>query len=505
MEHHNESLRESGNSIVMVLVVAMILGSFATTFLLQGIRDVQHTQVNRREITLLKEAENALHYNFLLLSGDPLYPVKDDAGFAANTEDSSYEGREIDFATDGARKTRIQLDFTYYNDKAPVLFSDRVDPKEEFNRIQVSVTARKSSSERQVVAWYGYELSKKFGGAIISDMIPTGQTGLSAKPQSMSGDIVLSGQGRNGQQYLYGDLKANGAVRYYQDKNSQTAILNGGNSAGYLGEFKGGVEQQLGGTTDEIPDFTALGGDDQLFDFPRFKAAALAGAGQVFSSLASFTTAMNKANDASAPLEGIIVLDLDSAAEGSSPKITVNASKGFYVPKGINIRGTLVFLFSQGTPAKYKVYIETALNLNAADLTGFDPADEGTYTTGYPATNLNDPQKYAWKAEITPAFSNFRKGDDLPALMFNTGIVDIHGAANVCGVVYGPSFTEIENKQGLTQYFNGSIIGGAGIYVEGHGSSGLQAIRYDPNTLSNLVTKDNKGKVLTRIGLAVSN
>ena len=45
--------------------------------------------------------------------------------------------------------------------------------------------------------------------------------------------------------------------------------------------------------------------------------------------------------------------------------------------------------------------------------------------------------------------------DDLPALMYNVGILDIHGNANICGGVYSPSFMEIENKEdGNLQYFN---------------------------------------------------
>jgi len=49
--------------------------------------------------------------------------------------------------------------------------------------------------------------------------------------------------------------------------------------------------------------------------------------------------------------------------------------------------------------------------------------------------------------------------------MYNIGILDIHGNANISGVLYTPSFVEIENKQnGQIQYFNGSIIGGGGIF-----------------------------------------
>ncbi|MFQ5505536.1 MAG: hypothetical protein ACE5F1_12165, partial [Planctomycetota bacterium] len=71
-------------------------------------------------------------------------------------------------------------------------------------------------------------------------------------------------------------------------------------------------------------------------------------------------------------------------------------------------------------------------------------------------------------------------------------------------VVYGPSFIEIENKDGSVQYFNGAIIGGAGVFVEGDsGGGGFQAIRYDGGAIQNLETLNNAGKVMARTGFAV--
>ena len=78
----------------------------------------------------------------------------------------------------------------------------------------------------------------------------------------------------------------------------------------------------------------------------------------------------------------------------------------------------------------------------------------------------------AINVDISPDFENFKEGDDLPAIMFNTGVVDIHGGANISGLVYGPSFIEIENKEGNLQYFNGSILGGGGVLLEGDSNGG---------------------------------
>jgi hypothetical protein len=78
--------------------------------------------------------------------------------------------------------------------------------------------------------------------------------------------------------------------------------------------------------------------------------------------------------------------------------------------------------------------------------------------------------------------------------MYNIGILDIHGNANICGVVYTPSFMEIENKQsGQIQYFKGSLIGGGGIYVDNNVNA-KTVVSYDKAALDLLATSHSKGK-----------
>jgi hypothetical protein len=56
---------------------------------------------------------------------------------------------------------------------------------------------------------------------------------------------------------------------------------------------------------------------------------------------------------------------------------------------------------------------------------------------------------------------------------------------------------EIENKaDNQIQYFNGSLIGGGGIYIENIKSS-KTIVTYDPNALDKLATSSGKGKRLT--------
>ncbi len=140
--------------------------------------------------------------------------------------------------------------------------------------------------------------------------------------------------------------------------------------------------------------------------------------------------------------------------------------------------------------------METNVKKKSADLSGLVLLDPSTYTSGY-SLPWNDDTKKPRAVDISGAgFENFTANDDFPALMFNTGVVDQHGASNICGLVYGPSFIEIENKNGGLQYFNGAILGGGGVYIEGNGSSGNTVINFDPATVDLLPTQGSKGKGL---------
>ena len=89
-------------------------------------------------------------------------------------------------------------------------------------------------------------------------------------------------------------------------------------------------------------------------------------------------------------------------------------------------------------------------------------------------------------------YDDFAADADMPALMFNTGTVDIHDAANICGAVYGPSFIEIENKDDNLQYFNGTVLGGRGIYLQGN-KDGPQVFVYDASSVDTLPTLGDAG------------
>jgi hypothetical protein len=480
---------EAGNALVIILVVVVLIAGFSVPMLLRSVGNQQSASAGMFAAKLLSVAESGLEHNVIRLHADPLYAVRDTAGFNWDAATQEFVSGLLTLGTDtGSTQQVFRYQLHYLNGTTPVVFADRTNPVERFDRIRVSCTVPAAKATRRVVAYYSFGLSKAFGGAVISDMHP-----LSGSPTGKSGaklgNLVFDGKGRTDQHIVFGDLKANGQIRF------DTSAMTTANAPSFLRAHRGEVQASLLGTDDEIPDYTSLGGPNQLFDFDRFEAAAGAGAGAVHNSIAAFEAAMDAANAAGEPLEGIHVLKIDPAVEGGSPKIDIAG--------GIRMTGTLVFRFAPGTDPLYKVVCDLPMSINAADLTGVTFNDEGTWTTGYPGVYV-DPTKRPDQVNISPAFTNFTADSDYPALMFDNGVVDIHGPANICGVIYGPSFVEIENKHNQLQFVHGAVFGGGGVFFEANGTAGaLQAIRFDPLTIDRLETKDQKGQVLTRTGFSV--
>jgi hypothetical protein len=302
-----------------------------------------------------------------------------------------------------------------------------------------------------------------YGGAIISDAKGTTANGIS-KAVAQAGNVVIDG-GAKGTTVIEGGILANGNV------NVGLATVDD-------------IQKQLYGTDKEIPDYTAEGSPDQLFDFTRFVLAAKASS-NYFSNLTAFVNAA-KSNT----LEGIIAVDIPT--KSGLPSLDEKT-----LPNGINIRGTLVFNFGPVWEGSDKIVNTATMNINPANLSGFNGTNPATWGSGYPPTYVNSnkhPANINLLAYTTNRYANFTHEDDLPALMYSIGILDIHGDANICGVLYTPSFVEIENKQDAqVQYIRGSIIGGAGVLVE-NGKASKSVVYYDPKALDKLATSGTKGK-----------
>jgi hypothetical protein len=137
------------------------------------------------------------------------------------------------------------------------------------------------------------------------------------------------------------------------------------------------------------------------------------------------------------------------------------------------------------------------MNINPANLTSLVSSNVATYPSGYPPVYY-DNSKNPTNINITSkGFANVTPEEDLPALLYSIGVLDIHGNANISGVMYTPSNMEIENKaDGQIQYFKGSLIMGLGIYFENsHHSTSI--ISFDPKTLDSLSTLGSSGKQVT--------
>ncbi len=340
----------------------------------------------------------------------------------------------------------------------------------------------------QVQMGFGY------GGAVVSDNFGSSANGVS-KATAQQGNVVFKASAQPARNFAF---VLDGGGDYVVRANSMVHIGNN-----VLIMSSGLISEANANTANEIPDYTAEGSSDQLFDFQRFIAVAdLTPSGPSpssnnhFTNMAAFRASL-LTNTAANPYQGVIVVDIrmyngkakgKSVLSGDFVDLTASA-----YPNGINVRGTLIFNFAADVEPSDRLIISAALNINAADLSGLILADPATYTTGYPAT-YSDPAKNPMNIDITSAgFKNFAAGDDLPALMYNIGNLYIGGNANICGVVYTPSFMEIENREdGQFQYFKGSLIGGGGVYVENLKDSGT-IVSYDPNALDLLATSGKKG------------
>jgi hypothetical protein len=364
--------------------------------------------------------------------------------------------------------------------------------------------------------------AKEFGAAILSDAPDLGTVAGGGKPRAMDGNIVL-GKGR-GFVAVMGKIASNGATL-----DGEGDPLTPSNLAQTIKAIHPvDLNQNLYGTSGEIPDFTQPGESKQLFDFDRFTAAADAGAGRHFANLADFAAAAA----AGETFQGIVVVDVNPSdyvrAETGHGLILEDptlidhpgqANKpGCHYAPAINVAGTLVFRVPRTfqhngseyeTPSIYRIVIDAPLRVNAANPADIDayvadvedyndavqagnpppvppapPAGEAPY--GSPSHPLPDP----WEVDLGPSLAAFQPGDDLPALMMSMGVLDINAAANVCGAVYAPGFVEIENKHWVTQYFAGTLIAGGGVYVQDFGNSGRLIFAYRQAAVDQLATSE---------------
>ena len=243
----------------------------------------------------------------------------------------------------------------------------------------------------------------------------------------------------------------------------------------------------------------------QLFDFARYKAAA-----DATNNTMTWTTFRQKVT-AEEQLYGIVHVTLD--ANGDTENLDVGS---------VNVKGALVIdLINGSSTFKVKVLVPININPVTSPTTGtvtLSPSDFNTWTSaaaartstadtfpwpsGY-ASAWNDvaasqPDKNPRGVALSGGHQPFGPYEDMPALMYSGGIVDIHHAANISGVVYTPNFIEIEQKtiaDDQVQYINGVVIAGNGIYLESRAGGGGIAVVYDPDTMDSLLVQAGSGSL----------
>jgi hypothetical protein len=361
-----------------------------------------------------------------------------------------------------------------------------------------SPTSAKITASAQVgpvtqTATASTKITWSYPAAIVSVNAGTRTSGVS-KSTAQDGNVVINGD-KSGPIVVDGGqsglaVMANGSVVY--DTN-------------YANPPKSAYSSTNWGTANQIPDYTSQGTSNSLFDIGRFIAVAdLTPNGyntnkgnNHFTNVLSFINAA-KTHSSTNPMEGVIVVDVST----SDPNLSNITDKN--IPNGINIHGTWLMNFT-GTgwdPTTEKIIVTADININAADLSHVVATNPATYTTGYPPV-YNDPTKNPTNININAStnlainakgYANFTAADDLPAEIYTIGVLDMHGNANICGVLYTPSYMEIENKvSGNTQYIRGSLIMGNGIYYE-NTSGGTSIISFDGGAVDALTTLGGAGK-----------
>jgi hypothetical protein len=489
--------------LIVVLMFSSIVSMLCALMLTSSISTNSTARARLESTKAYYVAEGGMDYVLGQLTSDPYWPARSATFFPTVDADGAFESAFTalgahggDFQVKAAYVTANSVPSTWVSAGFPsgfipftnIVFANRLTSKPAFSQIQITVTGRYGGNTKWVRAGIKYKTTL-YGGAIVSDAAPVAGTG-SGKTLAINNDAVVFDTTR---EYVYGGIQANDTVY----ETGTTTPLTTANVASNLAGWSGSLTTGLYGTAKEIPDYTAPGSAQQLFDFGRFKAAAVAGAGAVYPNLTAFATAVRAANAAGTPLQGIIYVNVDPAIEGNGPKLDTSTSGTGCGAAGINVQGTLLFHFINPPDNFYKVFGEAPIHINAgANDATFNPSDPTTFKTGYPPVlpAAKDPTK----VDITAAgYTNFLPGDDMPALLFDNGTLDIHQECNICGCVYTPSYTEIENKHNARQYFNGSIITGGGIYFDSGSSPGAQVLNFDPSAVDELPTFDQRAQTPT--------
>ena len=384
----------------------------------------------------------------------------------------------------------IAAPFSNQTATAKILLPDTNSPT------SAKITGTASVGDVTQTATVNVRMAWGYPAAIVS--VNAGTTDTNNTKQKTSGGTSV---GTLGNVAIDGDVKGPIVI----DGGSGLAVMANGRinyDTNYLKISADSYSMTNYGTANEIPDYTGQGTSNTLFQLDRYMAVAdLTTNGynpttknNHFTNLSSFITAAKLYTNAfTKAMEGVVVVDV-KMTDLDLANLTANT-----LPNGINIKGTLLLNFT-GTgwdPVSEKIMVTAAINVNAANLSKLVPADPSTYASGYPPVYTTASRNPININITSKGFENFKASDDMPAVIYSTGCLDIHGNCNISGVLYTPCYVEMENlNDGQIQYIKGMVIMGNGMYYK-NTKAATNIISYDTASVDSLATFGNSGKQVT--------
>lgn len=494
--------KERGVSIVFFLIVLLLVWSIAAL----AIYVTSNSTLQHRRSDYTAAVEYA--------DGAAVVAARDlEIAFTNNTAGTTFFTRLLTNATGSYTIIATNSNILVYQRTISAPFTNQT----VVAQILVTNTTYPQTAQVICTATVGYatatntlnvEMPFAYGAAIVNVNAGTSDTSVNKTSAKADGNAVVTGNGN-------GPLVVDGESGLAILANSRVNIASSNDCT----VPSSSISMTNEGSANQVPDYTSQGTANELFDLGRFIAVSdLTSNGYApsgnnhFTDLGTFMMACNTHTNSSNCIEGIITVDItntdgnlnqfqpgNGTVKTNPPPPPGTGSPTYSVSgyiNGINVRGTLLFNFlgSSWSPNSAGFVTTVPININAANLSGMVATNTKTYSNAYPPVYVSTNHNPINVNITSRGYQNFSASDDLPALLFSTSEIDFHGPLDICGVVYTPCYVEIENTQnGQTQYINGALITGGGVYLENN-SAATTVVTYDQNAVGALATSNNVGR-----------
>lgn len=260
------------------------------------------------------------------------------------------------------------------------------------------------------------------------------------------------------------------------------------------------------------------GGSPALFDFGRYKAAAVA-TGNYWSSWCAFQSSVIAGETIQ---KGIVYVDLWKKGTSGHTETCLDSTSLHTVTTGsLTVIGTFALGlngFSNPTEQQnFKIALDVPIHVNPtvgpvsgsavmdykdikyyqdiAKLGMFNPEGDGNaydfaWSTIIPAATGKNPIG----VDLGPNYAKFSADEDMPAIMYQDSIFDIEASINASGSIYTPGFVEVEHwvtYKNTANYIDGAIISGRGMLLgavraDGQSCTGGTFISFNPKAIDAL-------------------